>query len=70
MTIEEAKALLPPDLKYPLPAATLMNLLDICALPLKFKFDESGNGLDYATLAAVIELVERRRGEDENKEMQ
>ena len=70
MTIEEAKALLPPELKYPLPAATLMNLLDICAIPLKFKFDESGNelengnGLDSATLAAVIELMERRRGHE------
>lgn len=61
MTIEEAKALLPPEMKYPLPDAVLMNLLDVCAIPFKFKFDESENGLDYATLAAVIELIERRK---------
>lgn len=63
MTIEEAKSFLPPEMKYPLPDDTLMNLLDVCVIPFKFKFDESENGLDYAILAAVIELIERRRGE-------
>lgn len=68
MTIEEAKALLPQEMKYPLPDDVLMNLLDVCAIPFKFNFDGCENGLDYATLAAVIELMERRRGEDENDE--
>lgn len=63
MTIEDAKAFLPPEMKYPLPDDVLTNLLNVCSIPFKFKFDDCGNGLDYATLAAVIELIERRRGE-------
>lgn len=67
MTIDEAKKLLPPELKYPLPDETIDNLINVQAIPLQFDFDEdgSGKGMHYAMMAALIELKERReRGED------
>jgi hypothetical protein len=68
MTVEEAKKLLPAGLKYPLPDGTIDNLINVQAIPLQFDFsDEDGNGnkgMDYAMMAALIELKERReRGE-------
>ena len=69
MTIDEAKKLLPPELKYPLPDGVLDNLIDVQAIPLQFDFNEdgTGKGMYYAMMAALIELKERReRGEDEN----
>lgn len=64
MLIDEAKALLPLQLKYPLPDGTIDNLLEIQ----KIAIDMSGpdeKGMHYAMMAALIELKERREcGED------
>lgn len=63
MTIEEAKKLLPPELKYPLLDGVIDNLINVQAIPLQFNFDEDGNnnkGMHYAMMAALIELKERR----------
>ena len=68
MTIKEAKKLLPPELKYPLPDGVLDNLINIQAIPLQFDLDEdgTGNGMNYAMMAALIELKERRNGGSNN----
>jgi hypothetical protein len=65
MTLEEAKKLLPPELKYPLPDGVLDNLINVQAIPLQFDFDEGENnkGMYYAMMAALIELKERRERE-------
>ena len=66
MTIDEAKKLLPPELKYPLPDETIDNLINVQAIPLQFDFDEDENnnkGMYYAMMAALIELKERRERE-------
>lgn len=63
MTLEDAKKLLPPSMTYPLPESTIDNLINVQAIPLQFDFDEDGNnnkGMDYAMMAALIELKERR----------
>ncbi len=41
--IDEAKKLLPSELKYPLPDSTIDNLINVQAIPLQFDFDEDGN---------------------------
>ncbi|WP_303840952.1 hypothetical protein [Selenomonas ruminantium] len=69
MTIEEAKKILPPELKYPLPDGVIDNLINVLAIPLKQDFgdDEELNnkkGMDYVIMAALIELKERREQED------
>jgi hypothetical protein len=66
MTIEEAKSLLPPELKYPLPDGVIDNLINVQAIPLQFDFGEDGNGkgMHYAMMAALIELKERREREE------
>lgn len=67
MTIEEARKLLPPSMTYPLPDSTIDNLINVQAIPLQFDFDEDGNGnkgMDYAIMASLIELKERRERED------
>jgi hypothetical protein len=71
MTIDEAKKLLPPELKYPLPDDVIDNLINVQAIPLQFDFDEDGNnnkGMHYAMMAALIELKERREREDKELE--
>jgi hypothetical protein len=63
MTFDEAKKLLPPELKYPLPDGVIDNLINVQAIPLQFDFDEDVNdnkGMHYAMMAALIELKERR----------
>jgi hypothetical protein len=66
MTIDEAKKLLPPELKYPLPDGVIDNLISVQAIPLQFDFGEDGNdkGMHYAMMAALIELKERREREE------
>ena len=67
MMIDEAKKLLPTNLKYPLPDGVIDNLINVQAIPLQFDFDEDGNdnkGMYYAMMAALIELKERRERED------
>ena len=65
MTINEAKKLLPPNLKYPLPDGVIDNLINCTSIPCQFDIkDEDGTsenlGYAYALLAALIELKERR----------
>jgi hypothetical protein len=69
MTLEEAKKLLPPELKYPLPDGVLDNLINVQAIPLQFDFDEDENnkGMYYAMMAALIELKERRERDEDGK---
>lgn len=59
MTIEEAKNLLPPELKYPLPDETIYNLLKIQTLAIGMS-DPEDTDMHYAMMAALIELKERR----------
>jgi len=60
MTIDEAKKLLPPELKYPLPIEVIDNLLGIQKIAIDMsELDEKG--MHYALMAALIELKERRR---------
>lgn len=70
MTIDEAKKLLPAELKYPIPDGVIDNLINVQAIPLQFDFSgEDGNGnkgMDYAMMAALIELKERRNGGSNN----
>lgn len=71
MTIDEAKKLLPSQLKYPLPDDIIDNLINVQAIPLQFDFDEGGNnnkGMECAMMAALIELKERREQEDKEDE--
>jgi hypothetical protein len=71
MTLDEAKKLLPTNLKYPLPDGVIDNLINVQAIPLQFDFDEDGNnnkGMHYAMMAALIELKERREREDKELE--
>jgi hypothetical protein len=70
MTLDEAKKLLPPELKYPLPDGVIDNLISVQAIPLKFDFDEDGNdkGMHYAMMAALIELKERRERDSDGRE--
>jgi hypothetical protein len=60
MTINEAKKLLPPNLKYPLPAGTIDNLLEIQKIAIDMS-EPDEKGMHYAMMAALIELKERRR---------
>lgn len=64
MTIDEAKALLPTELIYPLPDCVIDNLINVQTIPIKFTDDDDDDvndkGLNYALLAALIELKERR----------
>lgn len=71
MTIGEAKKLLPPNLKYPLPDGVIDNLINCTSIPCRFDIkDEDGTsenlGYAYALLAALIELKERREGGSNN----
>lgn len=71
MTIDEAKKLLPSQLKYPLPDSVIDNLINVQAIPLQFDFDEGGNnnnGMECSMMAALIELKERREQEDKEDE--
>lgn len=73
MTIEEAKKLLPTNLKYPLPDGVLDNLINCTSIPVRFDLkDDDGTsdnlGYNYALLAALIELKERREREDKELE--
>lgn len=73
MTIDEAKKLLPNNLKYPLPDGALDNLIDCISIPIRFDIkDKDGTsnnlGYAYALLAALIELKERREQEDKEDE--
>ena len=70
MTINEAKELLPVELKYPLPDGVIDNLINVQAIPLQFDFNEDGNdnkGMDYAMMAALIELKERREHDEDGR---
>lgn len=65
MTIDEAKKLLPPELKYPLPIEVIDNLLGVQRIAIDMA-DKEDKGMHYAMMAALIELKERReRGEDD-----
>lgn len=73
MTIDEAKKLLPSNLKYPLPDGVVDNLINCTSIPIRFDIkDEDGTsenlGYAYALLAALIELKERRENEDKELE--
>lgn len=67
MTIDEAKKLLPPELKYPLPDETIDNLLEIKKIAIGMS-EPDEKGMYYAMLAALIELKERRENEDNELE--
>jgi hypothetical protein len=70
MTLDEAKKLLPPELKYPLPDGVIDNLISVQAIPLQFDFDKDENnnkGMYYAIMAALIELKERRERDEDGK---
>ena len=62
MTIEEAKKLLPPELKYPLPIEVIDNLLGIQKIAIDMS-EPDEKGMHYAIMAALIEVKEER-GED------
>jgi hypothetical protein len=62
MTCEEAKKLLPPELKYPLPDKTIDNLLENEKITIALS-DSGYLGKHYAMMAALIELKERRECE-------
>jgi hypothetical protein len=62
MTIDEAKKLLPPELKYPLPIEVIDNLLGIQRIAIDMA-DKEDKGMHYAMMAALIELKERRESE-------
>lgn len=71
MTVDEAKKLLPTQLKYPLPDGVIDNLIDCTSIPCRFDIkDDDGTsenlGYAYALLAALIELKERRNGGSNN----
>lgn len=63
MTVEECKALLPQELKYPLPDVVIDNLIDVHAICIKHGLEN--NNMSYALLAALVELRERRGQEGE-----
>ena len=58
--VTKCKALLPKELKYPLPDEVLDNLLDKKALFVDGWGTDLCNAVDVCTLAALIELKERR----------
>lgn len=61
MKIEEAKKLLPPQLKYPLPIEVIDNLLGVQRIAIDMS-EPDEKGMHYALMAALIELKERRNG--------
>ena len=63
MTIDEAKKLLPPELKYPLPIEVIDNLLEIQKIAIDMS-EPDEKGMHYAMMAALIELKERREREE------
>ncbi|WP_295155222.1 hypothetical protein [Selenomonas sp. AE3005] len=63
MTIDEAKKLLPPELKYPLPDGTIDNLLGIQKIAIDMS-EPDEKGMHQVIMAALIELKERRERED------
>ena len=63
MTVDEAKELLPPELKYPLPIEVIDNLLGIQRIAIDMA-DKEDKGMHYAMMAALIELKERREREE------
>ena len=67
MTIDEAKKLLPPELKYPLPDGVIDNLLGIERIAIDMN-EPYEKGMHYALMAALIELKERREREDKELE--
>lgn len=68
MTLDEAKLLLPTQLKYPLTDKVLDNLLSVHTCTFEFKlYTEDSKGFDSAILAALIELKERRRADGGRK---
>lgn len=66
MTIDEAKKLLPPELKYPLPIEVIDNLLGIQRIAIDMS-DPDEKGMHYAMMAALIELKERRERDDDGR---
>jgi hypothetical protein len=67
MTVDEAKKLLPPELKYPLPIEVIDNLLGIQRIAIDMA-DKEDKGMHYAMMAALIELKESREREDKELE--
>jgi hypothetical protein len=67
MTLEEAKKLLPPELKYPLPDETIDKLLETKKITIVLS-DSRCIGKHYEMMAALIELKERRENEDKELE--
>ncbi len=67
MTIDEAKKLLPPELKYPLPDETIDKLLEIKKITIALS-DSRCIGKHYEMMAALIELKERREREADGRE--
>lgn len=65
MIIDEAKKLLPPELKYPLPIEVIDNLLGIQRIAIDMS-EPDEKGMHYALMAALIELKERRNGGSNN----
>ena len=59
MTIDEAKKILPPELKYPLPIEVIDNLLGIQRIAIDMS-EPDEKGMHYVMMAALIELKERR----------
>lgn len=73
MTLDEAKKLLPFNLKYPLPDGVVDTLIDCTSIPVRFDIkDDDGTsenlGYAYALLAALIELKERRERDSDGRE--
>ena len=58
--MDKYKRLLPPELKYPLPDEVLDNLIDKKSLFVDGRVTDLCNAVDICTLAALIELKERR----------
>jgi hypothetical protein len=62
--MDKYKKLLPPELKYPLSDEVLDNLLDKWALGIRLG---RSNAMEKCTLAALIELKERRADNDRSR---
>ena len=62
MTIDEAKKLLPVELKYPLPIEVIDNLLGIQGIAIDMS-EPDEKGMHQVIMAALIELKERRERE-------
>ena len=67
MMIDEAKKLLPPELKYPLPDGVIDNLMEIQKLGIDTA-DTEDKCMHQVMMAALIELKERRNGGSYNSD--